>query len=120
MDLSDADLTGTDLSETIFLDSSLAGACLAGAQLEGASLTYADVTGADFSGADGLTAAAIASACVREGADPPVLPEGLRWAGRACEPLWEVRRGDGCRIDPRPVAGSARPCVVPEPSAGQP
>lgn len=120
VDLSHADLAGTDLREKVLVDSSLAGACLAGSQLQGASFTYADITGADFSGADGLTGAAIASACIREGGDPPVLPEGLRWAGRECEPVWEVRRGDSCRIEPRPATGPARPCVAPESSSGQP
>ena len=117
VDLSDADLAGTDLSETVFLDSSLAGACLAGAQLQGASFTYTDVTGGDFSGAFGLAAAALAAACIQEGGDPPLLPEGLRWAGRDCGPLWEVRRGDNCRMETRPPDAPARECASPEPSA---
>lgn len=114
VDLSNAGLAGSDLRRTVFLDSSLAGACLAGAQLEGASFTYADVTGADFSGAEGLTGAAIASACIREGGDPPLLPEGMRWAGRDCGPLWEVRRGDACRMETRPAEGPATGCAVPQ------
>ncbi|MBT5107409.1 MAG: pentapeptide repeat-containing protein [Rhodospirillaceae bacterium] len=65
--LSGANLNGADLYEAI----------LNGAVLNGADLSGVNLTRADLSKAQSLTQAQLDVACVREGGDPPKLPEGL-------------------------------------------
>lgn len=86
VEFSGVDFAGVDLAERIFITGSVAGADFRGADLSSTSFVYTDVTGADFSGASGLDRPyQIAHACAR--GEPPILPSGLEWEDRACEPF---------------------------------